>query len=212
MTIHQKPEEPAVEIKAPSGLRDTSRPLRPETLALHGGSYRFDPVTGAVAVPIYQTTSYQLPGTDGADKLFALEAAGHLYTRVSNPTQDAFEQRLAEIEGGAAALALGSGQAASAYALLNLARSGDNIVSAAGLYGGTWALFASTLKSFGIEVRFIDASDPEAFAPRQPMTKRGPTMRNPFPIRASRSFRSARSPRSAAVSAFRLSSTTPRHP
>lgn len=164
MTIHQKPEEPAVEIKAPNGLRDTSRPLQPETLALHGGSYRFDPVTGAVAVPIYQTTSYQLPGTDGADKLFALEAAGHLYTRVSNPTQDAFEQRLAEIEGGAAALALGSGQAASAYAVLNLARSGDNIVSAAGLYGGTWALFASTLQSFGIEVRFVDASDPEAFA------------------------------------------------
>lgn len=164
MTIHQKPEETAVEIKAPNGLRDTSRPLRPETLALHGGSYRFDPATGAVAVPIYQTTSYQLPGTDGADKLFALEAAGHLYTRVSNPTQDAFEQRLAEIEGGAAALALGSGQAASAYAVLNLARAGDNIVSAAGLYGGTWALFAATLKSFGIEVRFVDASDPEAFA------------------------------------------------
>ncbi|WDZ79489.1 PLP-dependent transferase (plasmid) [Ensifer adhaerens] len=164
MTIHQKPEEPAAEIKAPTGLRETGGRLHPETLALHGGSYRFDPTSGAVAVPIYQTTSYQLPGTDGADKLFALEAPGHLYTRVSNPTQDAFEQRLAEIEGGAAALALGSGQAASAFALLNLARAGDNIVSAVGLYGGTWALFAATLKSFGIEVRFVDAADPEAFA------------------------------------------------
>ncbi|OCO99273.1 O-acetylhomoserine aminocarboxypropyltransferase [Ensifer sp. LC13] len=145
-------------------MREAGSRLHAETLALHGGSYRFDPVSGAVAVPIYQTTSYQLPGTDGADKLFALEAAGHLYTRVSNPTQDAFEQRLAEIEGGAAALALGSGQAASAFALLNLARAGDNVVSAAGLYGGTWALFAATLKSFGIEVRFVDAADPEAFA------------------------------------------------
>ncbi|MGE6782919.1 O-acetylhomoserine aminocarboxypropyltransferase/cysteine synthase family protein [Ensifer adhaerens] len=164
MTIHQKPEEAAAEIKAPTGLREAASRLHPETLALHGGSYRFDPASGAVAVPIYQTTSYQLPGTDGADKLFALEAPGHLYTRVSNPTQDAFEQRLAEIEGGAAALALGSGQAASAFALLNLARAGDNIVSAAGLYGGTWALFAATLKSFGIEVRFVDAADPEAFA------------------------------------------------
>lgn len=164
MTIHQKPEEATVEIKAPTGLRETHGRLHPETLALHGGSYRFDPATGAVAVPIYQTTSYQLPGTDGADKLFALEAPGHLYTRVSNPTQDAFEQRLAEIEGGAAALALGSGQAASAFAVLNLTRAGDNIVSAAGLYGGTWALFAATLKNFGVDVRFVDAADPEAFA------------------------------------------------
>lgn len=140
------------------------RSRHPETQALHGGSFRYDPTTGAVAVPIYQTTSYQLPGTAGADKLFALEAPGHLYTRVSNPTQDAFEQRLAELEGGAAALALSSGQAASAFAVLNLARAGDNIVSASGLYGGTWALLAATLKNFGIETRFVDASDPEAFA------------------------------------------------
>ncbi|KNY14573.1 O-acetylhomoserine aminocarboxypropyltransferase [Shinella sp. SUS2] len=141
----------------------TFKSRHPETIALHGGSFRYDPTSGAVAVPIYQTSSFQLPGTDGADKLFALEAPGHLYTRVSNPTQDAFEQRLAELEGGAAALALASGQAASAFAILNVARAGDNIVSAAGLYGGTWALFAATLKSFGIETRFVDASDPEAF-------------------------------------------------
>ncbi|MDQ0321994.1 O-acetylhomoserine (thiol)-lyase [Pararhizobium capsulatum DSM 1112] len=163
MTIHQSPEIAEQELPQPPAGSPTFKSRHPETIALHGGSFRFDPTTGAVAVPIYQTSSFQLPGTDGADKLFALEAAGHLYTRVSNPTQDAFEQRLAELEGGAAALALASGQAASAYAVLNVARSGDNIVSAAGLYGGTWALFAATLKSFGIETRFVDASDPDAF-------------------------------------------------
>lgn len=163
MTIHQAPEVAEQDIvEVPAGAA-TFKSRHPETIALHGGSFRFDPASGAVAVPIYQTTSFQLPGTDGADKLFALEAPGHLYTRVSNPTQDAFEQRLAELEGGAAALALSSGQAASAFAILNVARAGDNIVSAAGLYGGTWALFAATLKSFGIETRFVDASDPQAF-------------------------------------------------
>ena len=164
MTIQQSADTivKSAEPKVPGAPTFKSR--HPETLALHGGSFRFDPTTGAVAVPIYQTTSFQLPGTEGADKLFALEAAGHLYTRVSNPTQDAFEQRLAEIEGGVAALALASGQAASAFAILNLARAGDNIVSAVGIYGGTWALFAATLKGFGIETRFVDATDPEAFA------------------------------------------------
>lgn len=164
MTIQQYPET-LIETATPQVPgAPLVRSRHPETQALHGGSFRYDPATGAVAVPIYQTTSYQLPGTEGADKLFALEAAGHLYTRVSNPTQDAFEQRLAELEGGAAALALSSGQAASAFAVLNLARAGDNIVSASGLYGGTWALFAATLKSFGIETRFVDAAEPEAFA------------------------------------------------
>ncbi|WP_119255213.1 O-acetylhomoserine aminocarboxypropyltransferase/cysteine synthase family protein [Shinella zoogloeoides] len=163
MTIHQSPEVAEQDIvEVPAGTA-TFKSRHPETIALHGGSFRFDPASGAVAVPIYQTSSFQLPGTDGADKLFALEAPGHLYTRVSNPTQDAFEQRLAELEGGAAALAVSSGQAASAFAILNLARAGDNIVSAAGLYGGTWALFAATLKSFGIETRFVDAADLEAF-------------------------------------------------
>ena len=164
MTIHHAPETVPQEIVTPPHGAPAFKSRHPETIALHGGSFRFDPTSGAVAVPIYQTSSFQLPGTEGADKLFALEAAGHLYTRVSNPTQDAFEQRLAELEGGAASLALASGQAASAFAILNLARSGDNIVSAAGLYGGTWALFAATLKSFGIETRFVDAGDPEAFA------------------------------------------------
>ncbi len=136
---------------------------RPETLALHGGSWRADPTTGAVAVPIYQTTSYQFQDTGHAERLFALEELGHIYTRVSNPTQEALETRLAALEGGAAALAVSSGQAASAYALLNLARAGDNVVSSTDLYGGTWALFAATLKRFGVEVRFVDPADPENF-------------------------------------------------
>jgi O-acetylhomoserine (thiol)-lyase len=131
-------------------------PTNPETLALHGGSYRSDPTTGAVAVPIYQTTSYQFRDTSHATDLFALSEIGHIYTRVSNPTQDAFEQRIAALEGGAAALALASGQAASTYAVLNVAEAGDNFVTSTDLYGGTWALFASTLKHLGIEARFVD--------------------------------------------------------
>lgn len=134
-----------------------------ETLALHGGTFRSDPATGSVAVPIYQTTSFQLPDTATADRLFSLDELGFVYSRVANPTVDAFEQRIAAIEGGAAALALASGQAASAYSVLNLTRPGDNIVSATGLYGGTWALFAATLKNLGVEVRFVDPSDPENF-------------------------------------------------
>ena len=134
-----------------------------ETLALHGGSYRTDPSTGAVAVPIYQNTSFQFQDTAHAARLFALEEVGHVYSRLTNPTQDAFEQRLAAIEGGAAALALASGQAASAFSVLTLAEAGDNIVSSTDLYGGTWALFAHTLRQFGIQVRFVDPANPENF-------------------------------------------------
>jgi O-acetylhomoserine (thiol)-lyase len=134
-----------------------------ETLVLHGGPYRSDPTTGAVAVPIYQTTSYQFQDTGHASRLFALEEIGNIYTRVQNPTQDALEQRVAALEGGAAALAVASGQTASAYSVLNLAQAGDNIVSSTDLYGGTWTLFAQTLKQFGIETRFVDPSDPENF-------------------------------------------------
>eukprot|EP01037_Dinobryon_pediforme_P019273 gene19273-19667_t len=100
-----------------------SQTRRPETLAIHGGAYRADASNGAVAVPIYQTTSYQFQDTGHASRLFALEELGHIYTRVTNPTQDAFETRIAELEGGAAALAVSSGQAASAFAILNLASS-----------------------------------------------------------------------------------------
>jgi O-acetylhomoserine (thiol)-lyase len=145
---------------------ETSRRARwrPETLALHGGSYRSDPATGAVAVPIYQTTSYQFQDTGHAARLFALQELGNIYTRIMNPTQDALEQRLAALEGGVAALALSSGQSASAFSILNIAEAGDNIVSSTNLYGGTWALFANTLKRMGIEVRFVDPADPENFA------------------------------------------------
>jgi O-acetylhomoserine (thiol)-lyase len=135
----------------------------PETLALHAG-WRADPATGAVAVPIYQTTSYQFESTDHAADLFALRRLGNIYTRIGNPTTDVLEKRVAALEGGVAALALASGQAASAFAVQNLARAGDNIVSATDLYGGTWNLFANTLKDQGVEVRFVDPNDPQAFA------------------------------------------------
>ena len=141
----------------------TTDSKRFETLVLHGGSYRADPVSGSVAVPIHQTTSYQFQDTGHASRLFALEELGNIYTRVQNPTWDALEQRVAALEGGAAALVVASGQAASAYSVLNLAQAGDNIVSSTDLYGGTWALFAHTLKQFGIETRFVDPSDPENF-------------------------------------------------
>jgi O-acetylhomoserine (thiol)-lyase len=163
---------------------------KPETIALHGGSYRSDPTTGAVAVPIYQTTSFQFQDAAHAARLFALEELGNIYSRLTNPTQDAFEQRLAALEGGAAALAVASGQAASTFAVLNIAQAGDNIVSSTDLYGGTWALFANTLKRLGIEVRFVDPADPEAFARATDDKTRayyGETLPNPklevFPIR-----------------------------
>ncbi len=138
------------------------KPLHPETLALHAG-YRADPTTGAVAVPICQTTSYQFQSTEHAANLFALKELGNIYTRIMNPTTDVLEKRMAAIEGGGAALAVASGQAASAFSVQNLAVAGDNIVSSTDLYGGTWNLFANTLKQQGIEVRFVDPEDPENF-------------------------------------------------
>ena len=134
----------------------------PETIALHAG-WRADPATGAVAVPIYQTTSYQFRDTEHAANLFALKELGNIYTRIMNPTNDVLEKRVAALEGGVGALALASGQAASAFALQNLARAGDNVVSSTDLYGGTWNLFANTLKDQGIEVRFVDPVDPANF-------------------------------------------------
>jgi O-acetylhomoserine (thiol)-lyase len=140
----------------------TTKEPRPETLVLHAG-WRADPATGAVAVPIFQTTSYQFHDTAHAENLFALKELGNIYTRIMNPTTDVLEKRIAALEGGVAALAVASGQAASAFAVQNLAHAGDNIVSATDLYGGTWNLFANTLKEQGIEVRFVDPSDPENF-------------------------------------------------
>src|SRR5580658_2007571 len=133
-----------------------------ETVVLHAG-YRSDPSTGAVAVPIYQTTSYQFRDTEHAGKLFGLEEMGNIYTRIMNPTTAVLEERLAALEGGVAALALSSGQSATMMAIQNICHSGDNFVSATDLYGGTWNLFLNTLSTMGIEVRFVDPADPEGF-------------------------------------------------
>ncbi|OUS18514.1 O-acetylhomoserine aminocarboxypropyltransferase [Rhodospirillales bacterium 47_12_T64] len=134
----------------------------PETLVLHAG-YRSDPQTGAVAVPIYQTTSYQFDSAEHAANLFALKEFGNIYTRIMNPTNAVLEERITALEGGAASLAVSSGQAASTLAIQNVAKAGDNIVSSTELYGGTYNLFANTLPNMGIEVRFVDPSDPENF-------------------------------------------------
>ena len=134
----------------------------PETIVLHHG-YRAEGTTSAVAVPIYQTTSYQFGDSEHAANLFALKELGNIYTRIMNPTCDVLEQRVAKLEGGAAALTVSSGQAATALAVQNIAHAGDNIVSSTDLYGGTWNLFSNTLPQLGIEVRFVDPSDPENF-------------------------------------------------
>ncbi|MCM3635470.1 MULTISPECIES: homocysteine synthase [Paenibacillus] len=133
-----------------------------ETLSIHGGQ-SIDPTTMSRAVPIYQTTSYGFKDTDHAANLFGLAEFGNIYTRIMNPTTDVLENRVAQMEGGAAALAVASGQAAITYAILNIAESGDEIVSATSLYGGTYNLFAHTFKKLGITVRFADPSDPNNF-------------------------------------------------
>src|SRR5215831_15417812 len=128
------------------------------TLAVHAGQTP-DPATGSRAVPIYQTTSYLFQDADHAGRLFALQEFGNIYTRIMNPTTDVFEKRVAALEGGAAGLALASGQAAETLAILTLARAGDEIVSTNSLYGGTYNLFHYTLPKLGITVRFVDADD-----------------------------------------------------
>jgi len=141
----------------------TTSSRHPETIVLHGGSYRSDSATNAVAVPIYQTTSYQFNSTEHAGNLFGLRELGNIYTRIMNPTNAVLEERLAALEGGMAALAVASGSSAVALSLQNLCSAGDNIVSSPHLYGGTWNLFANTFKQLGIEVRFADADNPESF-------------------------------------------------
>jgi O-acetylhomoserine (thiol)-lyase len=133
-----------------------------ETLALHAGQ-QSDPTTGARALPIYQTTSYQFKDTEHAARLFGLQEFGNIYTRIMNPTTDVLEQRIAALEGGVGALALASGQAAETFAILNIAGTGDNIVSATDLYGGTYNLFRHTLPKLGITTRFVDARDFDGF-------------------------------------------------
>jgi len=135
----------------------------PETIGLHGGEYRSDPATTAVAVPIYQTTSYQFKNAETAANLFGLKEFGNIYTRIMNPTCDVLEKRVAALESGLAAVAVGSGQAASAFCVQNVAQSGDNIVASTDLYGGTVNLFKNTLRQQGIEVRFADPADPKNF-------------------------------------------------
>src|SRR3954453_13287308 len=143
-----------------------------ETLALHAGQ-KSDPTTHARAVPLYQTTSYQFNDTDHAARLFGLQEFGNIYTRIMNPTQDVFEQRLAALEGGVGALATASGQSAEAFALLNLGQAGDHLVSSASLYGGTYNLLHYTLPKLGWEVTFVaDPDDLDAWAAAvQPNTR-----------------------------------------
>ncbi len=135
---------------------------RPGTIAVHGGQ-SIDPTTKARAVPIYQTTSYVFDSTEHAAKLFGLQEMGNIYTRIMNPTNDVLEQRVALLEGGKAGLALASGQAANAFAILNIAKPGDEIVSSSQLYGGTYTLFSSTLARMGIKVHLVDSTDPNNY-------------------------------------------------
>ena len=151
------------------------------TRQLHAGQ-RPDPTTGSRAVPIYQTTSYVFKDTEHAARLFALEEMGNIYTRIMNPTSDVFEQRIADLEGGVGALATSSGHAAQTMAILALCAAGDHIISASTLYGGTYNQFAYTFPRLGIDVTFVDPSDPENFRKAiQPNTKilYGETLGNP---------------------------------
>ena len=137
--------------------------MKLETIAVHGG-YSPDPTTKSAAVPIYQTTSYAFDDTQHGADLFDLKVAGNIYTRITNPTNAVLEQRVAELEVGIAALAVASGMSAITYAIQTIAETGDNIISASTLYGGTYNLFAHTFPQFGIEVRFADYRDPDSFA------------------------------------------------
>jgi len=136
--------------------------MKLETLAVHSG-YSPDPTTKAVAVPIYQTTSYAFDSAQHGADLFDLKVPGNIYTRIMNPTTDVLEQRVAAMEGGIGALALASGMAAITYAIMTIAEAGDNIVTSSTLYGGTYNLFAHTLPQYGIQVRFADYRDPASF-------------------------------------------------
>lgn len=142
-----------------------------ETLQLHAGQELPDPATGARAVPIYQTTSYVFKNCEQAAGRFALTEPGNIYTRLGNPTNDVFEQRIAALEGGVAALAVGSGAAATMYAIQNIASAGDHIVSAKNIYGGTYNLLANTLRDFGIETTFVDSAVSDFEAAIRPNTK-----------------------------------------
>ena len=144
-------------------MSDTTPAQKNETLAVHAGQ-TVDPTTKARAVPIYATTSYVFDNADHAARLFGLQEFGNIYTRIMNPTTDVFEQRIAALEGGVGALGVASGQAAETLTILSLARAGDNFVTSASLYGGTYNLFQYTLPKYGITFKFVDGSKPEEFA------------------------------------------------
>lgn len=145
-----------------SSTNGRDRQFQFNTLALHAG-YKADPTTGARAVPIYQTTSYQFRDTDHAAALFALQEPGNIYTRIMNPTTDVFEQRLAALEGGVAALATASGQFAQLLAVTTLADAGDEIIATSALYGGTYTQFSQSFKRLGIKVHFVESNSPQDF-------------------------------------------------
>lgn len=162
-----------------------------ETAAIHGGYEWRLGITPPIVTPIFQTSAYELPSTADAAGIFDLQQDGHAYTRLNNPTCDVLEERMAAVEGAAAGLAVASGQAAIALAVLNLCQAGDNVVSSNELYGGTWNLLANTLKRMGIETRFVSPSDPKNFAAATDERTRlyfGETLPNPrlsiFPIEA----------------------------
>ncbi len=169
-------------------IKETTRKFGFSTRQLHAGQTA-DPATHSMAVPLYQTTSYEFDNTEHAANLFALKEPGNIYTRIMNPTSDVFEQRIASLEGGVGALATSSGHSAQAQAILTLCQAGDHIVSSATLYGGTHTQFSHTFPRLGIEVTLVDASDPENFRKAvRPNTKiiYGETLGNPriniFPI------------------------------
>ena len=141
----------------------TTESKHPETIGLHGGTYRRDESQTSVAVPIHQTTSYQFNSTEHAANLFGLKEFGNIYTRIMNPTTNTLEERVAALEGGVAGLCVSSGQAASAFVIQNLCNAGDNVVASTDLYGRTVNLFNNTLKAMGIEVRYADPKDPDNF-------------------------------------------------
>ena len=164
------------------GEKTMSKNYKFETLQVHAGQEHPDPATDARAVPIYATTSYVFKDSAQAAGRFGLTEGGNIYSRLMNPTSSVFEERVAALEGGAAALATATGSAAITYAVQNIATAGDHIVSSAHVYGGTYNLFANTLKEQGISVTFVDPSDPENFRKAiQPNTKLlyGETLGNP---------------------------------
>ncbi len=143
-------------------MSEKEKKYRFETIGIHGG-LQPDPTTGARVVPIYQNNAYQFKDTEHAANLFGLKESGYIYTRITNPTTAVLEERIALLEGGVGALAVASGMAAISLAVLNIAEAGDEIVAASNLYGGTYNLFAVTLPKYGINVKFVDPTDPESF-------------------------------------------------